>query len=212
MASYRLTGIAALLASSLGSAALAQSTAPLPPADIPGVAAPAPAAPAPAQPTISTSPVGPITRTSPESASDAPRIEWEVKNRFRLFRSDRDFERHVNAYRADGVLAAERRLETDTGGRGWARTMVGSLCVDGAGNLSETCTRDGVAENYLAPDDHRISAILANAPAEATCAWSFADGERPPQEITLPCEEEVTLRVRSGRPTHAQVEIGRAHV
>src|SRR5262249_9765682 len=68
----------------------------------------------------------------------------------------------------------------------------------------------GVAENYLAPDDHRISAILANAPAEATCAWSFDDGERPPQQITLPCEEEVTLRVRSGRPTHAQVDIARS--
>jgi hypothetical protein len=210
MASFRLTGIAALLASSLGSAALAQNAMPLPPADIPGAPAPPPAvAPAPAQPTISPSPVAPITRTSPESASDAPHIEWEVKNRFRLFRSDRDFERHVNAYRADGVLAAEHRLETDTGGRGWARTMVGSLCVDAAGNLSETCTRDGVAENYLAPDDHRVSAILANAPAEATCAWSFADGERPPQEITLPCEEEVTLRVRYGRPTHAQVDIAR---
>lgn len=207
MARFRGAGIAALLASSLASAAFAQSVTPVPPADIPGAAAPTLA---PAQPTISASPVPPIGQTTSEPASDAPRIDWEVKNRFRLFRSDRDFDRHVNAYRADGVLAAERRLETDTGGRGWARTMVGSLCVDAAGSLTETCTRDGVAENYLAPDDHRISAILANAPAEATCAWSFDDGERPPQQVTLPCEEEVTLRVRSGRPTHAQVDIARS--
>jgi lysophospholipase L1-like esterase len=81
--------------------------------------------------------------------------------------------------------------------------------VDAAGNLSETCTRDGVAENYLAPDDHRIGAVLANAPPDATCAWSFDDGERPPQQITLSCEEEVTLRVRYGRTTHAQVDIAR---
>ncbi|HEV3395124.1 MAG TPA: hypothetical protein VG100_03215, partial [Xanthobacteraceae bacterium] len=101
-----------------------------------------------------------MVEAAPEAASDAPRIEWEVKNRFRLFRSERDFQRHVAAYRADGVLAAEHRLERDTGGRGWARTMVGSLCVDAAGNLNETCTRDGVAENYLAPDDHRIGAVL----------------------------------------------------
>src|ERR1043166_2162919 len=199
--------IAALLASAFGQAALAQGLTP--PADIPGATPPAPAA-APAPPTISVSPVSPLTRTSPEAASEAPRVEWEVKNRFRLFRSERDFQRHVAAYRADGVLAAERRLERDTGGRGWARTMVGSLCVDGAGNLNETCTRDGVAENYLAPEDHRISAILANAPAEATCAWSFDDGERSPQQITLPCEEEVTLRVRYGRTTHAQVDIARS--
>jgi hypothetical protein len=206
MALLRLAGIAALLAS-LGSAAIAQGLTP--PADIPGVEPPAPAA-TPAPPTISASPVAPITRTSPEAAGDAPRIEWEVKNRFRLFRSERDFARHVAAYRADGVLAAERRLESDTGGRGWARTIVGSLCVDAAGNLSETCTRDGVAENYLAPDDHRIGAVLANAPAEATCAWSFDDGERAAQQITLPCEEEVTLRVRYGRTTHAQVDIARS--
>ena len=209
MAPFRVAGSAALLALSLVSVAFAQSVTPVPPADIPGVAPPVPA-PVPAQPTISASPVPLIGRTTSEAASDAPRIEWEVKNRFRLFRSDRDFERHVNAYRADGVLASEHRLETDTGGRGWARTMVGSLCVDAAGNLSETCTRDGVAENYLAPDDHRISAILANAPAEATCAWSFDDGERPPQQITLPCEEEVTLRVRYGRTSHAQVDIARS--
>src|SRR5215471_5832216 len=152
---------------------------------------------------------GQAARAEPP-AGDAPRIEWEVKNRFRLFRSERDFQRHAAAYRADGVLAAERRLERDTGGRGWARTMVGSLCVDGAGNLNETCTRDSVAENYLAPDDHRIGAVLANAPADATCAWSFDDGERPPQQITLACEEEVTLRVRYGRTTPAQFRIARS--
>src|SRR5262249_33683718 len=182
---------------------------PLPPAEIPGAAPPAPAA-VPLRPSISASPIAPIESTSPEAASDAPRIEWEVKNRFRLFRSERDFERHVAAYRADGVLAAERRLERDAGGRGWARTMVGSLCVDALGNLTETCTRDGVAENYLAPDDHRVSAVLANAPADATCAWSFDDGERAPQQITLPCEEEVGARVRYGRTTHAQVDIARS--
>ena len=208
MTLLRLAGIAALLASAFGQAALAQGLTP--PADIPGATPPPPAAaPAPAQPTINASPVAPIVRTSPEAASEAPRIEWEVKNRFRLFRSERDFQRHAAAYRADGVLASEHRLERDTGGRGWARTMVGSLCVDASGNLNETCTRDGVAENYLAPDDHRVGAVLANAPAEATCAWSFDDGERP-QQITLPCEEEVTLRVRSGRTTHAQVDIARS--
>jgi len=208
MAPLRVAGITTLLALALGSAAIAQSVAPLPPAEIPGAAPPV--APESLRPSISASPIAPIERTSPEAASDAPRIEWEVKNRFRLFRSERDFERHVAAYRADGVLAAERRLEADTGGRGWARTMVGSLCVDAAGNLAETCARDGVAENYLAPVDHRVSAVLANAPADATCAWSFDDGARPPQQITLPCEEEVTARVSYGRTTHAQVDIARS--
>ena len=57
----------------------------------------------------------------------APRIEWEVKNRFRLFRSDADFQRHVAATRSDGVLAAERLLARETDGRGWARDTVERL-------------------------------------------------------------------------------------
>jgi len=177
-------------------------------ADAQGPAAPPTASPDGTAP--ATAPLPPAGVAGPQAASDAPRIEWEVKNRFRLFRSERDFQRHVAAYRADGVLAAEERLERDTGGRGWARTMVGSLCVDAAGNLGETCTRDGVVENYLAPDDHHIGAVLANAPADATCAWSFDDGERPPQQVTLPCEEEISARVRYGRTTRAQVDIARS--
>src|ERR1700738_1585043 len=200
MAILRVTaGAAILLVCAFGQAAGAQG--PATPATTPETAAP--------QTAPEAVPPPPAVPATPQ-ASDAPRIEWEVKNRFRLFRSERDFQRHVAAYRADGVLAAEERLERDTGGRGWARTMIGSLCVDAAGNLTETCTRDGVAENYLAPDDHRIGAVLANAPGDATCAWSFDDGERAAQQITLPCEEEITLRVRYGRATHAQVDIARS--
>ena len=91
----------------------------------------------------------------------APRIEWEVKNRFRLFRSDADFQRHVAATRSDGVLAAERLLARETDGRGWARDTVERLCVDRAGRLLEVCERDGVREVYLSPRDHRVGVVLA---------------------------------------------------
>src|SRR5436190_20189976 len=87
------------------------------------------------------------------------RIEWEVKHRFRLFRSEADFQRHVAAFRSDGVLGAERRLAISSDGRGWARDTVERLCIDRAGRLMETCDRDGVRENYLAPRDHPVSAI-----------------------------------------------------
>jgi hypothetical protein len=52
---------------------------------------------------------GQAARAEPR-AGGAPRIEWEVKNRFRPFRSEADFQRHADAMRSDGVLAAERRL------------------------------------------------------------------------------------------------------
>ncbi len=32
-----------------------------------------------------------------------------------------------------------------SGGFGWAKDVVGNLCVDNSGNLLETCERDGVS-------------------------------------------------------------------
>ena len=86
------------------------------------------------------------------------RIDWEVKNRFRLFRSEADFQRQVAAYRNDGVLGAEERLARASDGRGWARDTVERLCVDRAGTLMEVCDRDGTREVFLAPRDHAIGA------------------------------------------------------
>ena len=136
------------------------------------------------------------------------RIEWELKNRFRLFRSKADFQRHVAAARNDGVLGAERRLEIGSDGRGWARDVVERLCVDRAGRLVETCDRDGVRENYLSPRDHQIGAILAGAvPPNVRCVWSFEDGESEPRQAEAPCDEEVKLRVVYGKTTVAGVDI-----
>src|SRR5271155_5481732 len=75
-------------------------------------------------------------------------IVWEVKNRFRLFRNEADFLRQVAASRGDGILAAERRLERDSGGLGWAKDVVANLCLDNSGDLLDTCERDGARENY----------------------------------------------------------------
>src|SRR5205809_1271904 len=105
---------------------------------------------------------GHAARAEP-AASNAPRIEWEIKNRFRLFRNEADFQRHVEATRSDGVLAAGRRLAKESDGRGWARDMLERLCVDRAGRLLEFCDRDGEREIYLAPRDHRVAITLAGA-------------------------------------------------
>jgi hypothetical protein len=142
------------------------------------------------------------------AAESALRVDWEVKNRFRLFRSEADFQRHVAAWRADGILAAEARLEQRADGRGWARDMVDRLCMDGTGRLTETCQRDNERESYLAPTDHRIGARLAGAvPPGSRCVWNFDDGTIPPQEVTSGCGEEVRLRVRYGKPTIASVGV-----
>ncbi len=142
-----------------------------------------------------------------DSSGDAPQIAWEVKNRFRLFRDEADFQRHVAA-QTGSVLAAERYLERESDGRGWARDTVERLCADRSGKLLEACERDGEREPYLSPRDHRIGVRLAGTvPANEACAWRFDDGEGPARELTVSCRDEVKLRVRYGRPTVASVDI-----
>jgi lysophospholipase L1-like esterase len=143
-----------------------------------------------------------------QGAPDNPmQISWEVRNRFRLFREERDFLLHADNAQGRSVLASEQALELQSDGRGWARNMVSRLCIDLAGRISEPCIRDKVRESYLAPVDHPVTVRLTGeVPVGATCAWSFDDGEGP-QQSTFDCAEPVNLRARYGRSTVATVEV-----
>src|SRR6202022_107339 len=81
------------------------------------------------------------------AADTGLQISWEVRNRFRLFREERDFLLHVESGRSRSVLSAEQGLELQSDGRGWARNMVNRLCIDLQGRVSEPCTRDNVKES-----------------------------------------------------------------
>ncbi|MBR1282617.1 hypothetical protein JQ597_11280 [Bradyrhizobium sp. AUGA SZCCT0177] len=143
-------------------------------------------------------------QTAPQGAMQ---ISWEVRNRFRLFREERDFQLHAEASRGRSVLAAEQALGLQSDGRGWARNTVNRLCIDLAGRVSEPCTRDNVKESYLTPIDHPITVRLTGpVPVGATCAWSFDDGDGP-QGSTFDCAEPVNFRVRYGRTTVASVDV-----
>ena len=144
----------------------------------------------------------------PNEVATGVTVSWEVKNRFRLFRDEKDFNRHLAATSGRSILAAEQTLEQETDGRGWARDMVTRLCVDGAGRVLDACVRDGVRESYLTPVDHRVAVRLTGTvPTDASCAWSFDNGEGPPQTLTIGCGEEVNLRARSGKTTVVTVDI-----
>jgi hypothetical protein len=135
-------------------------------------------------------------------------IAWEVKNRFRLFRKETDFLRQEAASRGDGVLATEDRLERTAAGLGWAKDVVGNLCVDPTGNLLQTCERDGIKESYLNPVDYPIGVEIAgDVPQGATCQWSFDDSAGPVRQTEAPCDQEVKLRVAAGRTTVATADI-----
>ncbi|HEY8336623.1 MAG TPA: hypothetical protein VIQ05_22760 [Tardiphaga sp.] len=148
----------------------------------------------------------PADRAAAQGAAPM-QISWEVRNRFRLFREERDFQLHVEALRNHSVLASEQALEVQSDGRGWARNTLGRLCIDLAGRVSEPCTRDTVKESYLTPTEHPVTVRLTgDVPVGAVCAWTFDDGDGPRQS-TFDCAEPINFRARYGRATQASVEV-----
>jgi lysophospholipase L1-like esterase len=185
----------ALLMGALAALPAMAQTAPVPTQDAPASAQGAPAA----------------AQGAPAAAQGAPdtalQISWEVRNRFRLFREERDFLLHADSAKGRSILASEQALELQSDGRGWARNTVNRLCIDLSGRISEPCTRDNVKESYLTPVDHPVTVRLTGPiPVGATCAWSFDDGDGP-QASTFDCVEPVNLRARYGRTTAATVEV-----
>src|SRR6202163_2891796 len=143
-------------------------------------------------------------QTAPDSSMQ---ISWEVRNRFRLFREERDFQLHTDSARGRSILASEQALELQSDGRGWARNTVNRLCIDLSGRVSEPCIRDNVRESYLTPVDHPIVVRLSGPiPVGATCAWSFDDGGGP-QASTFDCAEPLHLRAPHGPTTVATVDV-----
>ena len=176
----------ALLAAALGALPATAQTTLLPPAAVQGAQA---------------------TQGAPDGAMQ---ISWEVRNRFRLFREERDFLLHADGGRGRSVLAAEQALALQSDGRGWARNTVNRLCIDLLGRVSEPCNRDGVKESYLTPTEHPVTMRLTGPiPVGATCAWTLDDGDGPRQSA-FDCAEPVNFRARYGRPTVATVDVSSA--
>ncbi len=151
-------------------------------------------------------PAGPLQILPPTLSPDL-RIVWEVKNRFRLFRREADFLRHVAAQSIKSVLAAEQIMAQESDGRGWARAMLGNLCVDAMGAVMATCERDGARESYLAPADHRVEIRLVGTSAQNSCAWVFDEGDGQPRTYAGSCGEEVRIRLVYGKPTTVTVDV-----
>src|SRR5262249_38753834 len=130
-------------------------------------------------------------------------------NRFRLFRDERDFRRHAEAAQGRTVLEAEQALAAATDGSGWARDIIGRLCLDRVGQISDRCVRDDVAEDYLNPADHNIEVRLAGIfPSGAACAWSFSpEGDAAPSTASAECSASVRTRVPYGKPTKVTVDL-----
>ena len=106
------------------------------------------------------------------------------------------------------MLAAEQRLRTTPAGLGWAKDIVGNLCLDNSGDLMQTCERDGERENYLAPRDHRsASSCPATVPPGAACSWTSMPARDRCGRTKRRATGEIMLRVPYGRITVATVDI-----
>jgi hypothetical protein len=148
-----------------------------------------------------------VVPAGPARAAGAMQVSWEVRNRFRLFKEERDFLLHVEAMRSRSILESEQALAVQSDGRGWARNTLARLCIDQAGKISQPCTRDNVAEDYLAPTDHNVTVRLTGqVPAGATCAWKFEEGSAA-QESSFDCAEPINIRVRYGVATRVTVDV-----
>ncbi|MBX9711211.1 MAG: hypothetical protein K2X60_09265 [Xanthobacteraceae bacterium] len=149
-----------------------------------------------------------VPAAAPPATDNGMQISWEVRNRFRLFREERDFLIHSETLAGRSVLASEDALEVQSEGRGWARNTLSRLCIDLAGRVSEPCTRDGVKESYLTPADHAITMRLTGiVPVGAICAWTIDDGAGAPRQFTGDCGEPINFRAPYGRPTAVSVDV-----
>ena len=148
-----------------------------------------------------------------------PYITWEVKNRFRFFVHETDFERHLAAYKtaatqgasdANLTLKVEQLLAQQTLGHGWAREIATTCFDNAAGRLKQTCRRepDGHDENYINPEDHFVEARVI-LPAELTgaqCTWTLGEASSA-NTIEKPCDQSVGQRFRYGIATPVNVII-----
>jgi lysophospholipase L1-like esterase len=148
-----------------------------------------------------------------------PYISWEVKNRFRLFAHEADFEHQAAAYQTASTqtasldnltLYAERVLAQQSLGRGWARGIT-STCFDSAlGKLKRICQRgpDGHSENYINPEDHfvEVHVVLPPTMTDAQCNWTVGEG-RDAETFNKPCDQPLSERFRYGFATPVTVVV-----
>lgn len=117
----------------------------------------------------------------------AQQIEWEVLNRFPLFKNAEDFQRLKNAWAPDGSASGT------INSKGFTSKLRSLLPLDENAWQAHTGTYD---QQVLFRNVHEIEARVTGLPNEAICDWSI-DGH-PAQ--SAPCERSGPLKVLANRP------------
>jgi hypothetical protein len=132
-------------------------------------------------------------------------IQWEVKNRFRLFAEEKDFLAAEERYKNRKTILEAEQAAGGKDGEGWAR-HVGRLCFNPVNGLvRDDCERDGRPDRYINPREHQVY-VKALAQDGAECFWTFvADGART--QLQKPCSDRVEQAFRYRKPNRAEVEV-----
>jgi len=145
-------------------------------------------------------------------SATTPSISWEVKNRFRFFAHEADFEQQVTAYKTatttatqeNLTLSAERILAQQSSGRGWAKAITATCFDTTLGKLKQTCQRDpdGSNEDYINPQDHfvELHVVLPSTMTGAQCSWTVGEGAGA-LTINKSCDQPLSERFRYGIAT-----------
>ncbi len=134
-------------------------------------------------------------------------IDWQLENSFRLFKKPSDTQLHHDVFKQltaaeskSPILAAERRLELLSGGRGWADAVFNHTCYDQDNDRYSACP------DYVLPKSHRIIAYLRDKESfwdiftpedkNAECTWKVVDRKgKTVSEATASCAERVKLDI-----------------
>ena len=152
----------------------------------------------------------PLTEARAQAAPDgAYRIVWEVKNRFRLFREEKDFVLHAEALRGQNILDAEYDLAVQSEGRGWARNTRAAAVHRSRRARSSIPAIATACARTISARQNTASACGSKAPGTSVCNWHFARGDGSVRDVRANCNAETQVEIPYGRPTEATVEITR---
>jgi hypothetical protein len=148
---------------------------------------------------------------SPDRVSAEPMIEWEVANRFRLFKEETQFRAIAAIFKSipeserlgGPALALETELErraahkelgpafgdpTSVARYGWASAVVRNTCFQ-AGNRGHSPCLLATGDQFVRPQRYDAIMRLKDMPSAElrTCTWNVSGREKQ----LLPCDKEV---------------------
>ena len=131
-------------------------------------------------------------------AQETAKIEWRLENTFRYFKNPEDTARHRRVFEAlsaeelqKPIQNIERRLATETGGRGWSEDIYKASSGFADRLAQEQCWyQPSACSDYVKPRSHKV--LVKAAGVAAPCTWRVGTTTAVQ---SASCEKEVALSI-----------------